>query len=273
MAPPAHLHREPRHGDRVARTPVACAGHADALGPVLLDDVDRALRRDLRLRVERQPRPEPVLQDHLDRVLFGVIDHHALRLDLAVAAQDVDGDVRPLVLVLEVRRVDEDQLVVGDRQLHLLGVGGDLVARDAIEADLADAEHGRPIEELRDAREHVAGELAVVGLLRVDRQPGVVLHAVLRGAARLELRELPEVVLDAVAAAAVPAGPERRFGDRDAAGQRHLLVVVGRARDHVRVVVDVFHERPSWFQRSYAPSALFRSSASSGPVLGSLSRS
>ena len=65
--------------------------------------------------------------------------------------------------------------------------------------------------------EHVAGQLAVVGLLRVHRQPRVVLHAVLRGAARLELGELPEVVLDAVAAAAIPAGPEGRLGHRDAA--------------------------------------------------------
>jgi hypothetical protein len=63
-------------------------------------------------------------------------------------------------------------------------------------------------------------------------------------ALRLELGELTEVIFDAVAAAAIPAGPERGLGDRDAAGQRHLLVVVGGPRDHVRVMIDVFHDYP-----------------------------
>ncbi len=150
----------------------------------------------------------------------------------------------PLQLVLEVRRVDQDQLPVRERQLDLLGVGVDLVARDAVQADLADAEHGRPVEELRDALQHLARQLAVVRFLRVHRHPGVVLDAVLRGALRLELGELAEVVLEAVGVAAVPAGPERRLGDRDAARQRHLLVVVGRARHHVRVMIDVLHDAP-----------------------------
>ncbi len=48
-------------------------------------------------------------------------------------------------------------------------------------------------------REHLARQLAVVRLLRVHAEPGVVLDAVLRGALRLELGELPEVVLDALA--------------------------------------------------------------------------
>ena len=113
--------------------------------------------------------------------------------------------------------------------------------------------------------------VAVVGLLRVHREPGVVLDAVLRGAARLEFGELAEVVLDAVAAAAVPAGPERRLGDRDAAGQRHLLVVVGGARHHVRVMIDVLHERASLLPSGrMRRGALLRSSRSSGSVVGSL---
>ena len=129
-------------------------------------------------------------------------------------------------------------------ELDLLGVGVDLVARDPVQADLADAQHRRSAQELRNPRQHVARELAVVRLLRVHRHPGVVLDAVLRGALRLELGELAEVVLDAVAGAPVPSRPERRLGDGDAAGQRQLLVVVGRARHHVRVMVDVFHRIP-----------------------------
>ena len=98
--------------------------------------------------------------------------------------------------------------------------------------------------------EHLARQLAVVGLLRVHRHPGVVLDVVLRGALRLEVGELPEVVLEAVGVAAIPARPERRLGDGHAARQRHLLIVVGRARHHVRVMIDVLHERVSSLQRS-----------------------
>ena len=57
QAPAAHLHDEPRHGQRVARPPVARAGHADPIGAVLLDQVHGALSRDLRLRIERQAGP------------------------------------------------------------------------------------------------------------------------------------------------------------------------------------------------------------------------
>ena len=58
---------------------------------------------------------------------------------------------RALVLVLEVRRVDQDELPVFGGQLDLLGEGRDLVARHPVQADLADAEHRRAIEETRDA--------------------------------------------------------------------------------------------------------------------------
>ena len=56
------------------------------------------------------------------------------------AVQHVDRDARALQLVLEMRRVNQDHLLVRERQLHLLGVGGDLVAGDPVEADLADAD-------------------------------------------------------------------------------------------------------------------------------------
>ena len=37
--------------------------------------------RDLGLRVEREAGPVAVVEDHLERVLFGVIDEHARRLE------------------------------------------------------------------------------------------------------------------------------------------------------------------------------------------------
>jgi hypothetical protein len=45
---------------------------------------------------------------------------------------------------------------VREGQLDLLCVGLDFVARDAVEADFADAEHRGPVEELGDALEHLA---------------------------------------------------------------------------------------------------------------------
>ena len=75
-------------------------------------------------------------------MLLGVIDHHARRVDAVVLGEDVDDRLRALVLVLEVGRVDVDQLLVLDREVDVVAKGGDLVARDAIQADLADAEDG-----------------------------------------------------------------------------------------------------------------------------------
>ncbi len=63
---------------------------------------------------------------------------------------------------------------------------------------------------------------------------------------RLDLGEMAEVVTKSFGAAAIEARPERRFGDGDAAGVRHALVVVGDAGDHVDVGVDVGgHNRAS----------------------------
>src|SRR5262245_21841087 len=156
-------------------------------------------------------------------------------------------------------------------QFELLVERRDLVASDPIQSDFADPQNSRAVEEFRNARQHFARQRPVIGFFGIHCDPAVVLNAVLRGAPRLELGELAEVVLEAVGRTAVPAGPECRLGDGGAAGQRHVLVVVGSTRHHVRVMIDVLHGRTSWLQRSYAPSALFRSSTGIGSVVGSLS--
>ena len=68
-------------------------------------------------------------------------------LDPALGGQRLDDDLRALVLVLEVRRVDVDRLLVANGQVDVVLEGRQLVAGDAVEADLADAEHVRPVEE------------------------------------------------------------------------------------------------------------------------------
>ena len=92
-------------------------------------------------------------------MLLGVIDHHARRIDPVVLGEDVDDRPRPLVLVLEVRRVDVDQLLVLDREVDVVAEGRDLVARHAVQADLADAEHRRRLQISRDPAQHFAREL------------------------------------------------------------------------------------------------------------------
>ncbi len=115
--------------------------------------------------------------------------------------------------------------------------------RVLVQADLADAEHVGPIEELGDHGDHLAGQLDVLGLLGVDAQPGVMADAELGGPFRLDLGQVAEVVAEAVDGAAVEAGPEGRLADGDAAALGHAVVVVGDAGDHVDVRIDVIHIR------------------------------
>ena len=79
MPAPPHLHA--KRGTAIGSLGPQSQAPATQIrsGPVPLDDVDRALRRDLGLRIERQSRPEAVLEDRLDRVLLGVIDRARAR--------------------------------------------------------------------------------------------------------------------------------------------------------------------------------------------------
>src|SRR5579872_223322 len=300
VTPPPHLQDEVGHGRRHARSPVARGGDADPFRSVRLDHVYGALRGDLRLRVESDPGPVARVEYHLDRMLLGMVDHHPARRDHVVTAQRVDRDARALVLVLQVRRVDMDQLAVRERDLHVVAKRRHLVPSYAVHTDLADAEHGWPLQKLRYASEHLRCHSAVVTLLRVHADPREVTDTILGGPLRLEFGELPKIVLESIRGGAVPACPEGGLRYRDAAGQRHLHVVVRAARHHVRVQVDVLHYRAScaaestrrsargasrWSRpsapgagdtaaalppASNAPDALLRSSASRGAVVGSL---
>ena len=112
MAAALHLLDHLRHRQRVRLAPVAGRVRHDPLGADHLDDVHGPLRRALRRRVERHAAPEAVVEREPDRVLLDVVDQHALGLDAAVVLEHVDDHPRALVLVLQVGRVDQDQLVV-----------------------------------------------------------------------------------------------------------------------------------------------------------------
>ena len=128
------------------------------------------------------------------------------------------------------------------RQVDVLLEDGRLVARVLVQADLADAEDVRPVEELGDQGDDLARQRDVLGLLGVDAQPAVVADAELGGPLRLDLGEVAEVIAEALGGAAIEAGPEGRLADGDAAALGHAVVVVGDAGDHVDVRVDVVHQ-------------------------------
>src|SRR5262245_43670169 len=138
------------------------------------------------------------------------------------------------------------------------------VAGNPVQPDLSDADDCRTVEILWNTRGHGTREFPVVGLFGIHRKPGVVLDALRCSAERFGFRELPEVAFEAIGARSIPSGPKCGLSDGSATGERHLLIVVGRARHHVRVMIDVLHVRASVSQRSYAPTALFRSSAGIG---------
>ena len=119
---------------------------------------------------------------------------------------------------------------------------GHFVLRALVQADFADAQHVGLVEKLGQQGDHLAGEGDVFGLLGVDADPGVVANAVVGRAFRLPLGELPEVVVEAVRAAAVVAHPEGRLADRHAAHLGHRRQIVGRAGGDMDVRVDKVHD-------------------------------
>src|SRR5690606_3676664 len=91
------------------------------------------------------------------------------------------------------------------------------------------------------------------------------------GALRLVLRELPEVIEEPLGRAAVVAGPEGGLRDGGAPALGHALVVVGGARHHVDVGVDVPHAPPlSFAPFGHTPIAPLTPAFSVGSGVGSL---
>src|SRR5262249_44100750 len=87
----------------------------------------------------------------------------------------------------------------------------------------------------------LARQVDVLGLLGVDAQPAEMADAELGGTPGLYLDQVPEVIAEALGRAPVEAGPESRLAHRHTATLGHALVVVGDARNHVDVWVDVIH--------------------------------
>jgi len=236
----AHLDHAAGDAHRVAASPVAGGVDPQPLAAVALDDVGRALRGTLGIGIQRHARPVTAVEDHLDGMLLDVIDQHPAGGDGRVG-QGVQNQPRALALVLQMRGVHQDQLIEPAGEVDLLFKDGQFVAAVFVQADLADSEHVRLVEERGDQLHDFPCERGVFRLLGVDAEPTVVGDAELGRPLRFDLGQLAEVIVKPVGAGAIEPGPESRLGHRDAAGLGHALVVVGGAADHVNVRIDVGH--------------------------------
>src|SRR4051794_28297365 len=90
---------------------------------------------------------------------------------------------------------------------------GDFVARIFVETNFADAEDVGAFEERRYQMENVVGERDVFGFFGIDAKPRVMLQAEFGGAFRFVFGELAKIIIETIGAAAVEAGPKRRFAD------------------------------------------------------------
>jgi hypothetical protein len=167
--------------------PVARGVDPEALGAAHLDDVRRPLGGALGVGVERHAGPE-ALVEHEPTVCSSTWSIRTRPGSIVPVALDrVDDELRALELVLEVGRVDEDELVV---------LGGEPICSSRIVISFLEFLLS-PISPMprtpglsrnsRDEVDHLAGEGGVLGFLGVDAEPAVVVDAVRGGALGLGL--------------------------------------------------------------------------------------
>ena len=140
--------------------------------------------------------------------------------------------------LVAMRGVDHDRQLEFLRELDLRPQILVLERRLLVVADLADGDDAVLGGEMRQHVHDRFGQLLVVGFLRVQADTTVVADAELAGAEFLEADDGREIVDVAAEIGARLADPEGGLDHGDDAGARHRLVVVGRARDHVRVRID-----------------------------------
>ncbi len=99
----------------------------------------------------------------LDGVLFDVVDQYAARFDPRVAHEHIQDHARALVLVFQVRRVNEDLLLVPHSQIDVFEEDSGFVACVLIQADLADTQHVGLVEKLRNHGDDFARQRHVLG--------------------------------------------------------------------------------------------------------------
>ena len=89
------------------------------------------------------PAQYPASSTMRDGVFLDVVDDDLGAVEFREVGERIEHQAGALELVLEVRGVDQDRQVVIERELDVLLEDGEFVAGVLVEADLADAEHGR----------------------------------------------------------------------------------------------------------------------------------
>jgi hypothetical protein len=97
--------------------------------------------------------------------------------------------------------------------------------------------------EVRQHLEHRLGQRFVVSFLGIEANAAIMADAALPGAKFLKPQDGGEIIDIAAEASPRLAQPEGRFNHRDHAGPRHCLVIVGSARNHVRMRVNEHRAR------------------------------
>ena len=108
-----------RHGEGVADTPVARTVEPEALAAEIFEHVDGAGRRAFGFRVERHASPHAGIEHQADGVFLHVINDDALGADAAVVFDDVEDEARTFQFVFQMRRVDENELIVLGGEVYL----------------------------------------------------------------------------------------------------------------------------------------------------------
>ncbi len=241
VASATHFEDEVRHGGWLTRAPIACGIDTQAFGAELLDHVGRASGCAFRDGVQRHARPEASVQYFADGVFFHVIHQDAVGLQPRVTDQHIQDHSRAQILVVQVRRVDQDQLVVLGGQVQVFQKYDGFILGILVQPDLADAQNVGPIQELGDHRDHLARQFHIFSFFGIDAQPGVMRDSVVGGAGAFKFSELAKVVAKTVRAASIESGPKRGLAHADAAHSSQRGVIVGGSRNHVNVWIKIVH--------------------------------
>lgn len=206
----------------------------------LFEHVDRSFRGTLADWVESEADPVAGVERCLHGVLFAVVDANAVGIGPEML-QNFERPFRAANFILQMRRMDENHLVIVDGHLNLLFEDRFFVGRRLVKADLTDAEHVRFVEELRHFRQHLSRECWVLSFLWIDGHPREVLNSVEGCSGWFGRRQLVEVVDERFGVLAIKTGPKRGLGDGDDARHGHALIVPRRTGHGVIVWLDELH--------------------------------
>ena len=137
--------------------------------------------------------------------------------------------------------MDQDLLIVLDCQFNMFHEDGSFVFGVFVQTDFADPQHVFALQELGDHLDYLARQFDVFGFFGINAKPCVMLDSILSRSSRLDIGQLVKVVAKAVHRTAIKSSPEGRFAHSDTPHFGERFVIVGCARNHVDVRIDVVH--------------------------------